>query len=640
MVLSMKNERVFVSGGAGVIGCELINRLIDLGAEVLVGDLKPRPKIFSERVQYRQGDLNTISSAELSRFAPTVFIHLAATFERSTESYDFWEHNFWNNVRLSHHLMTLLKDMGSLKKVVFASSYLIYDPRLYTFKAPADHAMRLSEGVEISPRNLTGMAKLAHEIELRFLNKFRSAQFTSVSARIFRGYGRGSRDVISRWIRSALRGEVLTVYRAEGMFDYIYARDTAEGLIQIAQTAGLSGVINLGTGRARRVSEVVDIIRANLPGVEVDNRDDLDLDYEASCADMSLFAEKANWTPGYSLERAIPEIIEFEKTRTAPDKEVRRQNILVSSASRKIPLVQSVVEARNRLALSALVLSGDIDEQAHAQHASDGLLKMPATVDGNLEGLLAMVKDHEIGLIIPTRDGELEFWSRNRSRFEAFGTEVLVSDPDAIVTSIDKLAFAEFGESRGLPIIPAWATPEGSGPFVVKERFGAGSQSIGLRLDKQAALAHGSTLANPIFQPFVEGREISVDAWIDRQHKVKGLVLRERNEVVNGESVVTTTFRNAKLEVECRRALESLALRGPVVLQLIVDQNEQPHIIELNARFGGASTASIAAGLDIWYWSLLEMADQNLESVPFLRSEKEVRQIRVPQDLVIHDPYI
>lgn len=640
MVLLMRNERVFISGGAGVIGCELTNRLVDLGADVFVGDLKSRPKQFSSRVRYRQGDLNTISKKELSRFSPTIFIHLGATFERSTETYEFWEQNFWNNVRLSHHLMTLLKDLPSLKRVVFASSYLIYDPNLYTFDKPAVKATQLSENMPIAPRNLTGMAKLAHEIELRFLNEFRLSQFTSVSARIYRGYGRNSRDVISRWVRSALQGETLTVFRPEGMFDYIYAADTAEGLIHIAEVPGLSGVVNLGTGRSRRVSEVVDVIKANFPDVEIEYRDDVDIDYEASCADMSLFSEKVGWTPRYDLEKAIPEIIEFERHRIENTNNGFRNNILVSSASRKISLVRSIIEAKLRLAKEAAVYAGDIDDQAHAQFVCDGFVQLPKTTENNIEELLEVLEKHDVGLVIPTRDGELDFWARNRMIFENHGTAVLVSDPQAIATSVDKLAFAEFGAANKLPIIPAWEAPEGSGTFVVKERYGAGSRSIGLNLSESDAEIHAEKLSHPIYQPFVEGREISVDAWLDRLHNVKGLVLRERNEVANGESVVTTTFRDLELESECVKVLESLPLRGPVVLQLIVDQAGHPHIIELNARFGGASTASISVGLDMWYWTLLEQDGQDLESVPFHRSEEDIRQIRVQRDIVLYDPDI
>src|SRR4051794_16458707 len=129
----MKGRRVFVSGGAGVIGLEIIPRLIARGAIVLVGDLKPRPSAFDPTVIYRHGDLNTMTLVELKAFAPDTFIHLAATFERSTETAGFWEENFLHNVRLSHHLITLCRDLKCLRRVVFASSYLIYDPARYQF---------------------------------------------------------------------------------------------------------------------------------------------------------------------------------------------------------------------------------------------------------------------------------------------------------------------------------------------------------------------------------------------------------------------------------------------------------------------------------------------------------------------------
>ena len=77
----------------------------------------------------------------------------------------------------------------------------------------------------------------------------------SACARIFRGYGCNSRDVISRWVRALLAGEPINVFRPEGIFDYIYAEDSAEGLIRLAES-NVTGIINLGTGRGRRVQEV------------------------------------------------------------------------------------------------------------------------------------------------------------------------------------------------------------------------------------------------------------------------------------------------------------------------------------------------------------------------------------------------
>lgn len=319
-------------------------------------------------------------------------------------------------------------------------------------------------------------------------------------------------------------------------------------------------------------------------------------------------------------------------------KETKKVKVLVSSASRKIPLIKSILEAKDRFDKEILVYAGDINKDAHAQFVCDGLILLPATSVENFEEILNLLKENQIELVIPTRDGELEFWATHRKALEKEGIQVIVSEPEAITTSLDKLAFAKFGEIKGFPIIPAWEHPQGKGPFVVKERYGAGSRSIGLNIETlDAALEWGAKLAQPIYQPFIEGKEISVDAWLDKTSKVKGLVLRERNQVAQGESVVTTTFRDTRLEAQCTQLLEALPLHGPVVLQVIIDSLGNPHIIELNARFGGASTASVAVGLDIWYWTLLEWDNQNLDLVPYLRSDKEARQIRVPQDILLYD---
>jgi carbamoyl-phosphate synthase large subunit len=107
--------------------------------------------------------------------------------------------------------------------------------------------------------------------------------------------------------------------------------------------------------------------------------------------------------------------------------------------------------------------------------------------------------------------------------------------------------------------------------------------------------------------------------------------------VVNGESQVTTTFNNPSLEASARKVIEALKLRGPVVLQAIYDEVGEMHIIECNARFGGASTTGIAAGVDALFWSLLDAQGVDLEDYPFERSNSQVRQVRVPSDIYIYD---
>ena len=635
----MKNKRVFVSGGAGVIGLELIPRLIARGAEVFAADLKPRPSTFSPLVRYRQGDLNFITRDELEAFSPNIFIHLAATFERSIESYGFWEENYWHNIRLSNYLMGLLKDAPNIKKVVFASSYLIYNPSLYLFDKPRIQAVSLKEDDPISPRNLIGTAKLYHEVELGFLKQFRSDRFSTLCVRIFRGYGRNSRDVISRWVRALLAGESISVYRPEGKFDYIYAADSAEGLIRLAEASDAEGVVNLGTGRSRSVGDVVEILRKHFPNMDAVEKSS-DIAFEASQARMSKCRAFIGWTPVYDLESAIPEIIEHEKRIAAKreEKSLFKGNVLVTSASKKAPLLAAVKKAARKIDLDKKVVAGDLDKNALARFAADEFWHMPAIEDRCVEALVDGCKAREITSVVPTRDGELAFWAKHRELFKRKGVEVIISRPESICLCLDKLVFAQFGMAENLPFIQADVDLKkiGTGPYTVKERFGAGSRKIGLNLDKADAVEHSKKLDSPIFQPYISGWEISIDAWMDRHCKVKGVVLRRRELVVNGESQITTTFRDEKIEALAAKILEILNIRGPAVMQALIDDEDNMHVIECNPRFGGASTTSIRAGLDVFYWSLLESSGVDISDYPFFRKEGEIRQIRLPSDMYIH----
>lgn len=630
-------QRFFVSGGAGVIGRELVPRLVAAGHEVWVVDLKARPAEFGPAVRYRQGDLNAMTPAEWGAMAPDVFIHLAATFERSTETWGFWDENFLHNVRLSHHLMTLAREHPALKRVVFASSYLIYDPKLYQFEQAAERATALREDAPILPRNLTGMAKLAHEIELRYLDGFCQQRFSTVCARIFRGFGRGSRDVVSRWVRALLAGEPITVFRDEGLFDYVYAADTAEGLLRLADS-GATGIVNLGTGQAHRVAEVVELLRGHFPGARIE-RGESDIPFEASCADTTQLRALLGWVPHKPLADAVAEIVAYERERFgSAEKAAVPLRVLVSSASRKVPLVRAMQAAVKAIDPHGTVVAGDSDADAVTRHVADAFWAMPPTRDERFAELRAGLLAHGIRAVLPTRDGELAFWSRHAEALARDGVQVLVSAPAAVERCLDKLAFARFGAEQRLPFIPAFERVDdaGSGPFVVKERFGAGSRALGLNLDAEAARAHAATLESPIVQPFVAGQEISVDAWLDRRGRAKGLVLRRRDRVRNGESEVTTTFRDDAVESQCRRVLEALGLAGPVVMQAMLTDGGGLQVIECNARFGGASTTGLAAGLDSLQWSLREALGEDVAPWPFVRCAGEVRQVRVAHDLVVH----
>jgi len=586
----------------------------------------------------KEAVLNFITQDELESFAPAFFFHLAATFERSKETYEFWEENFQHNVNLSHHLMTLLKDMKSLKKVIFASSYLIYDPQLYTFSQPADKAYRLKEDDRIYPRNLTGVAKLSHEIELRFLDEFKSDQFQSIFARIYRSYGKNSRDIISRWIRALLKNETLTVYAKKGIFDYIYADEVAEGLMRLVLTPQVNGIVNLGNDNARKVSEVLEILRQyfpNLKTVEVDSH----ISYEGSQANMDHFQNLVGWKPQRQLEDTIPALIEYEKNHLFKGaSEPEAFNILVTSISRKVPLLKNVRKGAQKLSPHIKIYGGDTNTNCIGKYFTDKFWAMPPISELTKEELLAYCQQNNIRGIIPTRDGELTFFAKLKTEFAAHNIHMMVSDLNSVELCLDKLSFYDNFHKIGFPIITTTEQLDmlAGNTFVVKERYGAGSQSIGKNLYKTQALNYAKLLEHPIFQPYIKGEEASIDIYVAKNGQVKGIVARKRDIIIHGESQITTTFKNEKLEQLCTQFVENIPFYGHLVLQVIIDPKGEFHIVECNSRFGGASTLSLATGLDSFYWFLLESMGVEVQEYPFLRAKAEKVQVRFPEDIVIN----
>lgn len=635
-----RDKRVLITGGAGVIGRVLTADLLARGARVWVGDLKPRPAEWDASIRYRRGDLNTLKEEELSAFAPEVVFHLAATFERTFESFDFWGLNYHHNIRLSHHLLTLLKDRPEVERVVFASSYLVYDPATYVFAGSPPGPVSLAESGALAPRNICGAGKLMHETELAFLQSFhpQAAAFDAISARIFRVYGRGSRDVVSRWLQLALAGRPIELYQQDGMFDYVLADDVAEALRRLAES-GATGVVNVGTGRARRVADVVALLRSHFPRLEVQSiAPPAGLGVEASQADVARLESVTGWIPRHALEDGIPMLLEHEaRGGAAAPIPMRRPSVLVTSAAAKVPLLHAVRAALDDVGAEGAELhAGDVDATAIARYFADAFWAMPRLEELGVEEGIEYCERHNIGLVIPTRDGELPYWARHRDALRRAGIDVLVPDSEAVDACLDKLRFAQLLLARDEPAIRS--TPDidelGAERYVVKERFGAGGARIGLDLDRSEAQAHADRLEDPIFQPFMRGAEHSVDLFIARDGTVAGVVARRRELVRHGEAQVTATVEDRILEQRCVRIAQLLGLRGHAVIQVLVD-GERHHVVECNPRFGGASTLSVAAGLQSFVWACLEAQGEPLSSRPFQRLPGERRQVRFAADRIL-----
>ena len=297
--------------------------------------------------------------------------------------------------------------------------------------------------------------------------------------------------------------------------------------------------------------------------------------------------------------------------------------ILFSSLSGKASLYQSVLAQARAFHPEAQVVGGDSDPSCPGRASVEEFVETPHLTDASQEAFARFCKDGGFTHLIPTRDGELPYFAEAKEKLLAVGTNTMISPPKTIATCLDKLLFSEKTNQLGLNAIPAFDSLDHlddqlDAPRVtVKERRGSGSRNICLDVTPEEAAKEALNLSEPIFQPHVEGHEISADLYVDQTGVCRGVVLRWRDQVVDGESKVTTTLRHPTWEESIGKLAVGIGLRGHGLAQAIVAQ-EELQFIEINARLGGATPLSLSCGLNSIEWFLQESAGNDLKApTPF-----------------------
>ncbi len=316
-------------------------------------------------------------------------------------------------------------------------------------------------------------------------------------------------------------------------------------------------------------------------------------------------------------------------------------NVLITSLSGKFSCLREVRRGLQKHDPGGKVFGGDTNPDCPARGLVDSFWHMPPTAELSVEELVRYCHDNAIRVLVPTRDGELEYFALHGENLNRQGVAVMAPGIEAVRTCLDKLAFSSVLGQRGFPVIPAssdLAEVEGDN-LVVKERFGAGGHGIALGLTRAGAAARAAEFHEPLFQPLIAGREVSIDLFVTRGGEVKGTIARSRDQVVDGESRVTTAIDEAALEALCADMARALDLRGHAVWQALIGADGGIHIIECNTRIGGASSLSLAMGLDSFYWFFVEAGGGDLAACPFRRNPVNLRQIRGPDgEDDVHDP--
>ena len=312
--------------------------------------------------------------------------------------------------------------------------------------------------------------------------------------------------------------------------------------------------------------------------------------------------------------------------------------ILFSSLSAKISLYEKVLQSARRFDKQARLIGVDSNPNCPAARMVEEFAPIPPLKEMDLVNLTKYCQELNVTHVIPTRDDELGFWSAKSNQLRKNGIQVMVSNKSAIETCQDKLVFSRTLQSLAIPPISSsdnLSTLPGD-HFTVKERSGSASRSIGLNLKAEKAMKHAERLKQPIFQPMTHGREFSAESWINLSGQCQGILLRWRSKVVDGEAHESEIFEHSEWEQRMRESFEAIrGLSGHVLGQVIVDSNQNLHLVEINPRLGGASPLALAAGLHSIEWFLLESAGRESEISKNPSFDKKLKLRKVNGEAII-----
>lgn len=266
--------------------------------------------------------------------------------------------------------------------------------------------------------------------------------------------------------------------------------------------------------------------------------------------------------------------------------------------------MQSFQNAAKRLNIKSNVVAGDCSETAPAIYFADRKAILPRINEDNyIDEIIKVCKREDIRLVIPTIDTDLLLLSEERDRIESeSGAVVLIASTEVISICRDKINTQKFLEENGFKIPKMYSKEElDSGglefPLFIKPKSGSSSINTFKVNNLEELATYRSLIKEPIVQDFLEGKEFTVDVFLDFDGNLITVVPRLRMATRSGEISKGKIIKDREIIEDIKRLVEVLKPIGHITVQLM-KTNKGIEYIEINPRFGGGAPMSIQSGAD------------------------------------------
>jgi len=322
----IRGRRITLIGGAGFIGHNLALELARQGAAVdvvdslhvnnLLGLAAGQNRDLYSRMIHQRLDLMREAGVVLhvqdardyhaltrilNQIQPQVIVHLAAVAHAGRANKDPYS-TFDHSLRTLENALDAAR--GAVEQFVFFSSSMAYGDFL-TEEVSEDHPL--------NPIGIYGALKLAGEKMVVAYHQVFDLPYTIVRPSALYGPRCVSRRVGQIFIESAMDGLRLRVDGdGSDRLDFTYIDDLVQGvLLAIAKPEARNQVFNLTYGRSRSIRELVDIIQAHFPEVEVESVERDKLMPHRGTLSIEKAVRLLGYAPSHPLETGLEKYIQW-----------------------------------------------------------------------------------------------------------------------------------------------------------------------------------------------------------------------------------------------------------------------------------------------------------------------------------------
>lgn len=302
--------KVLVTGGAGFIGSNLAERLVDSGHYVVVLDnlSTGEEKNIHPEAHFICGDVRDYETVLTALNGVEVVFHLAA-FVSVQESLKKPDECLAVNAGGTANIIKAAGESG-VKKIVFSSSCAVYGDAGSKSVKEADKVNLLSpystSKLDAERLLIDNNSKYGYSyVILRYFNVFGERQnpHSPYSA------------VVPKFISSALDGKDIVVY-GDGTQtrDFVYVEDVVD-INMLAMTSGINnGIYNVGSGRGMTINRLAGLVIENCnSGSQIRHEDGKTGDIRYSLADISKIKKDLGWYPKYDFGEALSKTVRWYK---------------------------------------------------------------------------------------------------------------------------------------------------------------------------------------------------------------------------------------------------------------------------------------------------------------------------------------